>query len=123
MATRRPNIYGGFPARYGLPAVRAALRSLFREDELRIQSDPDGRETLIVQTRSAFFHTLHMEEEGNYLFDGGVEGPLDQVIAFAKAISNALDHAQIEHNLHVVDGPMSYVASFPEWRFPREAEG
>jgi hypothetical protein len=112
------NVYGGFAARHGLSAVVEALRPLFREGAVYISYDPVNGDALIVRTRSVFFHTLHMEDEDSYLFDGGIEGTLEEVIAFTKSLSEALESAGIDHDLHVADGPMNYVASFPESRFP-----
>ena len=113
MAVDKTNVYGGFADRHGLPAALEALRPMFQEGEVYIMGDPVNGDSLIVRTGSAFFHTMHMKEEGTYLFDGGVEGPLEQVIAFTKSLSKALESAGIDHDLHVADGPMNDVASFP----------
>jgi hypothetical protein len=66
---------------------------------------------------------MHMKEEVCYMFDGGVDGTLEQVIAFTKSLSEALESAGIDHDLHVADGPMNYIASFPESALSGEPEG
>jgi hypothetical protein len=98
MGARETNVYGGFAAEHGLAAALEALRPLFGEGEVYIRHDPINGDSLIVSTGSAFFHTLYMDEEERYLFDGGVEGTPEQAISLTKSLSHALELAGIEHS-------------------------
>jgi hypothetical protein len=111
----KPNVIGSVTAPHGLSPVLNALRPLFPHGEIFIGHPLTQKgEKLIVRTTSAFFSTNPHDEEGRYIFAGGVEGTLDEVIAFTKALSDALELAGIEHDLHVYDSTESIVASFPK---------
>jgi hypothetical protein len=58
-----------------------------------------------------------MDDEDGYLFDGGVTGQMEEAVGVVRRMSEALEIAGIEHELHIVDGP-----SFPESRFAEESE-
>jgi hypothetical protein len=53
-----------------------------------------------------------MVGEEVFLFDGGVQGSLDEAIAFVKKMSGCLSAAGLEHDLHVARAPMDYAAAF-----------
>jgi hypothetical protein len=80
MVPNNPNVYGGFADWHGLGAVLEALRPLFAEREVYINDDSVNGEVLLIRNDSVFFHTMHMKEEECYMFDGGVDGTLEQVI-------------------------------------------
>jgi hypothetical protein len=114
------NVYGGFDLPCDLRVVLAVLKPLFVGATSSIAHISAETGSLVLRSDRAFFHTLFMGEEDGYLFDGGVVGSLEDRLEFVKRMSSALENAGIEHELHVADGPMNYVASFPESKFAPE---
>jgi hypothetical protein len=113
MAEGEISVFGGFPVSAGIDQVCDALRAGF--PEARVQFLDLGQElgpTLYFRTGNAFFSTLFLPEEDNFLFDGAVQGSLDEAIAFVRRLSECLSDADLEHDFHVARGVMDYAASF-----------
>jgi hypothetical protein len=113
MSEKRINVYGGFPARIGLQAVGSALMVRFHEAKVYIVDLGEGLgKTLHFRTEKVFFGSLFMDEEDNYLFDGSVEGTLEDAITVVGSISECLAAANLDHDFSVHDAPDRCVASF-----------
>ena len=106
------NVFGGFSPAHSLESVLEAAKNVF-EGKCYIALGGSGMSpSLILSGKSAFFHTLDMEEDG-HLMDGNVGGSMDKVIdAGAKALKCFFGSGH-EHEFHVQDPNGEYVAEFP----------
>jgi hypothetical protein len=119
MAEGEVSVEGGFPARYGLAAVRDALAAGFPEGQAEIyEYGGELAPSLHFSTAGVFFASMYIPDEEVFLFDGGVQGSLEEAIAFTRRLSECLAAADVEHDFHVASGPMEYAASFV---YPPEA--
>ncbi len=97
------NVYGRFTTPLGLEAVQRALEPLAVGGRAWIKvSGYDGNETLHLETASADFVSTPLED-GSHLFSGGVGGTAAEVLAFVRAMSEALAAAGVEHTFEVYD--------------------
>jgi hypothetical protein len=107
------SVYGGFPARIGLAAVRDALAAGFPEARAEIyEYGGELRPSLHFSAAGVFFGSMYIPDEDVFLFDGGVQGSLEEAVAFTRRMSECLAAADLEHDFHVASGPMEYAASF-----------
>lgn len=113
MAEAEVSVYGGFPARCGLAAVRDALAAGFPEAQAQIyEYGGDLGPSLHFRAAGFFFGSMYIPDEDVFLFDGGVRGSLEEAVAFTRRMSDCLATADLEHDFHVASGPMEYTASF-----------
>ena len=113
MAEGKVSVYGGFPARCGLAAVRDALSAGFPEAQAEIyEYGGELGPSLHFRMAGVFFGSMYIPDEDVFLFDGGMHGSLEQVVAFTRRMSECLAAADLEHDFHVASAPMEYAASF-----------
>src|SRR5262249_19215858 len=96
-------VYGHIVSPQGLGPVLRAVQPLAVGGRAWISvSGYDGTRTLHVETDSLDFSTDPLGED-RHLFNGGVAGTADEVVAFVESLSRALSAAKIEHSFEVYD--------------------
>lgn len=98
------NVHGVITGRHGLNPVLGAVKRLVGSGgrATLYRSGFDGAETLEFVTESAEFESTALRG-GEHLLNGGVCGPLEDVLAFVRALSGALSEAEVEHRFEVSD--------------------
>jgi hypothetical protein len=64
---------------------------------------PGAPEVIRLRTDVADFESLALPGGMDHLFNGSVAGSSDEVLAFARRVSEALANAKIEHTFDVLD--------------------
>jgi hypothetical protein len=103
MTSEGNNVYGLITAPQGLQPVLRAVEQAISGGRVYIKrSGFNGAETLRIRSESADFETDSLGGE-EHLFNGGVGGSLEEVVAFVRALSESLSRSGIEHSFEVYD--------------------
>ena len=98
------NVYGLITTPQGLrPILRAVEQVVGRGHAYIKRSGFDGAETLHVLSESADFESDYLDDGVEHLFNGGVGGSLEEVVAFVRTLSESLSRSGIEHCFEVYD--------------------
>ena len=109
------NFYGQIVTPDGLQPVLKAVEVLLgpgRASLFRSRSSSTV-ETLRIRTDAADLETLPLPGGIDYLLNGSVTGPAEDVTAFVRSLSAGLARAGVEHSFQVHDG-RRVVLSLPE---------
>ena len=85
------------------PILRAVEQVVGRGHAYIKRSGFDGAETLHVLSESADFESDYLDDGVEHLFNGGVGGSLEEVVAFVRTLSESLSRSGIEHCFEVYD--------------------
>ena len=98
------NVYGTITAPQGLEAVLRAVQQVVSGGRAYInRSQFNGAETLHLRSESIDFESDHLGDGVQHLFSGGVDGSLEEVIGFVRALSESLSRSGIEHSFEIYD--------------------
>ena len=98
------NVYGIITAPQGLEPVLRAIEQVVSGGRASIyRSRFNGSETLRLRSESADFESDHLDDGVQHLFNGGVGGSLEEVVALVRALSESLSQSGIEHSFEVYD--------------------
>ena len=99
------NVYGIITAPQGLEPVLRAIEQVVGGGRASIyRSQFNGSETLRLRSESADFESDPLDDGVQHLFNGGVGGSLEKVVAFVRALSESLSRSGIEHSFEVYEG-------------------
>lgn len=107
------NVYGHVVAPQGLAPVLAAVRPLSTGGRALLNtSGYDGTTTLHLETETLDLATTPLGG-GRHLFNGGVAGTADEVVARVQSLSAALSAVGVEHGFEVYDESRTLVCVIP----------
>ena len=98
------NVYSHITAPNGLSAVLRAVQQLFGGGRAYIKTSQfNGAQTLRLSRDGVGFESVPLEEVSQHLLNGEVEGTVEDVVTFVRAMSGLLSQAGIEHQFEVYD--------------------
>ena len=106
------NVFGFLHSAVGLQPVAAALCSqlgLSPEQVWIKRSSFDGIETLLIETETCLLESLPGETSGTWLFNGAVDGTLDEIFETLLPIVQELEDAGFTATFEVYDAAFQLV--------------
>ncbi|HYQ45378.1 MAG TPA: hypothetical protein VER11_25505 [Polyangiaceae bacterium] len=110
------NVFGTLHSPIGLGPVAAALCSdlgLTPEQVWIRRSSYDGVETLLIETEACSLESLPTETPGTWLFNGAVDGTVEEIFDALLAIVHNLDRAGFSATFEIYDSAFSLVGKCP----------